>query len=191
VLIEERSMDIEYDEAKFTEMLLYVADKLGDDRAGGATKLNKILYFAEFAHVRRHGRPISGADYFRLDQGPAPRRLKPVRQRLLDAGEAVLVEEDVLGYSLQRLVPRRHPDLTVLTPLEIQTIDDVLGDLANLTAKQVSDLSHEDPAWRHTEDMQTIPYELALVAKEQVITPIAAELAEATALRYGISTVDA
>ena len=65
-------MDIEYDEAKFTEMLLYVADKLGDDRAGGATKLNKILYFAEFAHVRRHGRPISGADYFRLDQGPAP-----------------------------------------------------------------------------------------------------------------------
>lgn len=130
-------MDIEYDEAKFTEMLLYVADKLGDDRAGGATKLNKILYFAEFAHVRRHGRPISGADYFRLDQGPAPRRLKPVRQRLLDAGEAVLVEEDVLGYSLQRLVPRRHPDLTVLTPLEIQTIDDVLGDLANLTAKQV------------------------------------------------------
>ena len=114
------------------------------------------------------------------------------RQRgVLDAGEAVLVEEDVLGYSLQRLVPRRQPDLTLLTPLEIQTIDDVLGDLANLTAKQVSDLSHEDPAWRHTEDMQTIPYELALVAKEQVITPIAAELAEATALRYGISTVDA
>ena len=184
-------MDIEYDETKFTEMLLYVAGKLGDGRAGGATKLNKVLYFADFAHVRRHGRPISGAEYFRLDQGPAPRRLKPVRQRLLDNGDAALVVEDFLGYSLQRLVPRREPDLSCLTPLELQTIDDVLGDLANLTAKQVSDLSHEDPAWRHTDDMQTIPYELALVAKEQVVTPAAAELAEATARRYGVSTVDA
>ena len=183
-------MDIEYDEAKFVEMLLYVAGKLEDDRAGGATKLNKVLYFAEFAHVRRFGVPISGAEYFKLEQGPAPRRLKPVRQQLLEAGDAALVVEDFLGYSMQRLVPRRAPDLTRLTPLELQTIDDVLADLANLTAKQVSDLSHEDAAWRHTPDLQTISYELALVAKEQVITPAAAELAGATALRYGIATVE-
>ncbi|MFV0317705.1 MAG: Panacea domain-containing protein [Microthrixaceae bacterium] len=184
-------MDIEYDEAKFTELLVHVAGRLGNDRAGGATKLNKVLYFAEFAHVRRHGRPITGAEYFRLDQGPAPRRLKPVRQRLLDSGDAELVVEDFLGYSLQRLVPLRAPDLSRFDRLELQTIDDVLGDLASLTAKQVSDISHEDPAWRHTDDLQTIPYELALVAKEQVVTAAGADLAAETARRYGMTIVGA
>jgi antitoxin SocA-like protein len=78
-------VEVSYDEGKFTEMLLYVADKLRDDKAGGATKLNKVLYFAEFAHVRQHGHPITGADYQKLQHGPAPRRLLPVRQHLIDS----------------------------------------------------------------------------------------------------------
>lgn len=89
-------MDVTYDESKFTEMLLYVAARLADDRAGGATKLNKVMYFADFAHVRRHGRPISGAEYFKLENGLAPRRLVPVRQRLIAADGAELVTEDFL-----------------------------------------------------------------------------------------------
>jgi hypothetical protein len=40
-------MRVIYDEAKFTELLLYVADRLRVDRAGGATKLNKVLFFAD------------------------------------------------------------------------------------------------------------------------------------------------
>src|SRR5687768_11986209 len=106
-------MRFPYDEAKFTEMVLYVAARLRDDRSGGATKLNKVLYFADFAHVRRHGRPISGADYQKLPQGPAPRRLKPVRQRLVDAGDATVETEDFLGYQLHRLVPGREADVSL------------------------------------------------------------------------------
>ena len=73
-------MDYEYDEAKFAELLLYVARRLDGDPAGGAVKLNKVLFYAEFAHVRAHGQPISGAEYEKLENGPAPRRLLPVRR---------------------------------------------------------------------------------------------------------------
>jgi hypothetical protein len=184
-------MDVSYDESKFTEMLLRVSARLAGDRAGGATKLNKVMYFAEFAHVRRHGRPISGAEYFKLENGPAPRRLIPVRERLIALGDAELRTEDFLGYPIQRLVPRRPADLTVFDEAELATIDGVIADLASLTAKQVSDLSHEDPAWRHTELQATIPYALALVPKEQVISPTAAALAAETARRYGITPVSA
>ena len=50
-----------YDESKFAEMLVLAAELLASDHRGGATKLNKLLYFADFAdfaHVRTHGRPI-------------------------------------------------------------------------------------------------------------------------------------
>jgi hypothetical protein len=55
--------DQSYDEAKFTELLLYVARHLHDDPEGGAIKLNKALWWAECASMRMYGRSISGAEY--------------------------------------------------------------------------------------------------------------------------------
>jgi uncharacterized phage-associated protein len=178
----------DYDEGKFTEMVLHVADRLRDDRAGGATKLNKVLYFADFAHVRTHGRPISGADYQKLPQGPAPRRLKPVRSQLVAQGAAEVITEEFLGYQMHRLVPLRVPDLSAFTTHELATIDKVLDDLQQLTATQVSDLSHEEPGWLHAADGESIPYEMAFVPKQQVLTPTARRLAGKVAQRYGIAT---
>ncbi len=182
------SVDIEYDEPKFTEMLLYIAGRLRDDRAGGATKLNKALYFADFAHVRRHGRPITGAVYQKLERGPAPRRLVPVRATLVRDGDAQMLVEDFLGYEQHRLVPLREPDLSMFSTDELATVDSVLDDLAGLTGAQVSDLSHEEPPWRYTEFGDSIRYETALIAREQIVTPAARDMAERVAARYGIAT---
>lgn len=45
-------MEVNHDERKLTELLLYIAERLLPDMSGGATKLNQVLYFADFAHVR-------------------------------------------------------------------------------------------------------------------------------------------
>lgn len=90
-------MEVGYDERKFAELLLYIAEPLQNDRAGGATKLNKVVFFAEFTHLRRHHRVISGCDFQKLSHGPAPRQLVPVRDRLVRSGAADLVEEDFLA----------------------------------------------------------------------------------------------
>ncbi len=65
--------------------------------------------------------------------------------------------------------------------------DRVLADLSDLTAAQVSDLSHQEPAWRHTVERATIPYALALVPPRHVLTPTVHRLASDTARRYGIA----
>ena len=141
-------MKTTYDERKFTELLVYVASRLQGDQSGGATKLNKILFFADFAHVRRTGAPISGAEYQKLEHGPAARRLRPVRDGLIGNGDAELVDEEFLGYRQHRLVPHRDADLTVFSDDELATIDKVLADLDGLNARQVSDLSHDEAGWR-------------------------------------------
>lgn len=180
-------MDVEYNEQKLTEAILYIAGRLSDDRAGGATKLNKVLFFADFAHVRRYGRPITGADYQKLAHGPAPRRLLPIRQQLVNQGNATLVAEEFLGYRQDRLLPTRAADVSLFSLEELETIDAVIENLAGLTGRQVSELAHEEAAWRHTDENATIPYELAYVPKEQVVTPTARRLAEDVAVRYGLS----
>ena len=179
-------MDSNYDERKLTELIVYVASRLQGDRSGGATKLNKVLFFADFAHVRRTGAPITGAEYQKLEHGPAPRRLRPVREALVEGGEAELREEDFLGYRQHRLVPLRDADLAVFSDDEIVTVDKVLADLDGLNAKQVSDLSHEEAGWRLTEIGETIPYAAALVGSRQVSTPTSRRLEREAAERFGL-----
>lgn len=146
-----------------------------------------MVYFADFAHMRRHGRPITGADYQKLANGPAARRLLPVYKRLIDDGEATLDTDDVLGYQQQRLRPLRDPDLSRFSDDEMATIDDVLGTLTGLTARQVCDLSHEEAGWRSVEIGETIPYFMAMIPKDQPLTPTARRQALAVAERYGVS----
>lgn len=179
-------MDVRYDERKFTELLLFITARLKGDKAGGATKLNKVLYFADFAHVRRTGRPISGAAYQKLPQGPAPRRLKPVRDALVARREARLVKEEFLGYEMHRLIPLRPPDTTVFTEQELETIEHVLADLDGLNARQVSDLSHEEAGWRLVNEGDEIPYASALANARQVATPTSRRLERDAAERFGL-----
>ena len=63
----------------------------------------------------------------------------------------------------------------------------VLDDLSGMTGTQVSTLSHEEAAWRHTDDGETIPYELALVPKEQIVTPTAQRVGAEVAARYHLT----
>jgi hypothetical protein len=154
-------MQFRYDENKFTQMVLHVASRLRDDRAGGSSKLDTVLFFADFTHVRRHGRPISGVEYQKLPHGPAPRYFTPVRLRLLARGDARLVTEDFLGYEQQRLVPLRTADLSVLDERERETLEQVIDDLASLTSTQLTDLLQAEPGWNLSEPGETIPYRFA------------------------------
>ena len=181
-------VQVTYDEAKFAELVLHVAERLQDDPSGGATKLNKVLFFAEFTHVRRHGSAISGCEFQHLEHGPAPRRLRPVRDQLVQSGSAELVSQDFLGRRQDRLVPNRPAQLGLFTNLELETIDDVLAQLGDLTPAEVSDLSHQEPGWSLTAVGDTIPYESALLGFRQVSTPTSRRLTDAVTERYGLTT---
>jgi hypothetical protein len=160
---------MDYDEQKFAEMLLYVAGKLLDDPAGGAVKLNKALHFSELVHMRLHGRPITGADYQKLPQGPAPRRLLPVRQRLVENGEAELEASTYFGRVQYRLAPRREADLSLFNAEEIAVIDEVVSDLKGKSAREVSEMSHREMGWFLADEGETIEWEMAYL-KPAVLT---------------------
>jgi Protein of unknown function (DUF4065) len=177
-------MAARYDERKFAELLLYVAQRLEGDPAGGATKLNKVLFYAEFAAVRAQGRPITGVQYQKLDRGPAPRALMPIRNALVEHGDAELVEEPYLGYLQHRLVAKRQADRSLFNETELAAVDQVVADLWGRSATGVSELSHREMGWRMVDYGETIPYETAYL-RPPVVTPAVREHAAALAERLG------
>ena len=167
-----------YDEGKFSEALLYVAAALQDDPAGGAVKINKALFNADFGHMRAFGRPITGADYQKLPYGPAPRRLLPTRAALIASKSAEIREETYLGRTMHRLVPLRSPDLSKLSPSEREMLDQAIAAEKGRSGNESSAASHREPGWQMVEENESIPYETAFLRPPVVTERVRRRIAE-------------
>jgi hypothetical protein len=147
------------DERKLAELVLYISQKCANDPTFGAVKLNKILCFSDFLFYAYHDRGITNVEYQKLPNGPAPRRLIPVRDELIKNGELALQEIALKsGYTQKRTVNLRSPNLDIFTGAEIAMVDRVIESMQEVTAELASDMSHNLVGWLVVEDNETIPY---------------------------------
>lgn len=155
-------------EARFRELLLYIVDKCGSDPKFGATKLNKVFFFSDFSSYARFGRPITGVEYMKLPQGPAPRRLLPIQEQMQTSGEIEVYEKELFnGRRQRRFIARRKPRLETFTGPELALVDEIIDHFRNMTAQEVSEASH-GRAWRIAKMQDSIPYESAFISDRSV-----------------------
>ena len=89
---------IKADDAKMKELILYLAAKSEKDPRFSSTKLNKLLFYCDFAAFRQLGKPITGHSYQKLQFGPAPKAMLPVLDKMKDEKACVEVERDHFGH---------------------------------------------------------------------------------------------
>jgi hypothetical protein len=154
-------------DAKMAELILYVSDRCQLDPAYGATKLNKILFYADFLYYAKHGESITGQEYMRLDKGPAPRRLVPVREEMVAAGELVVRPQAYGPWQQKRPIALRDADLGAFSGEEIAMIDSVIAAFWGKSATEVSAISHRFEGWEYAKDRETIPYATALTSERE------------------------
>lgn len=160
-------MDIQENERKFAELILYISQKSAHDFYFGATKLNKILYLSDFRAFGMWGKPITGAEYQHLKQGPAPRRLKPVRAAL-EEDESLAIQPVSFpdGKIQHRTVNLREPDLWLFEAREIALVDSVIDELRSLSATEASNMTHQFVGWLMTDEGETIEYATIFLSAE-------------------------
>lgn len=134
----------------------------------GFYEAEEVLYFAEISHLRRTGQAITGSEYQKQPHGPTLRRMPPIIRDLERLGAAKEIEEDYFGYPQRKLVPLREPDLSEFSPDEVASVLGMVRQFWGKSAKEASDISHEDPGWRAVQIGETIPLELAFVARPEV-----------------------
>jgi uncharacterized phage-associated protein len=175
----------EYDSRKLKDLMLYFAQRgLDAGITVGATKLNKLLFFADFRSFEERGVPITGARYQKLQWGPAARALVPVRRELIDDGEAELREggEDDLNVVL---VPKGRSAFSTLSEHDRRIADEVFEELRPYTAAGASDYSHlKSAGWKVADLYEDIPYESAFVITDPP-PPEAIERGRELAAKFG------
>jgi uncharacterized phage-associated protein len=121
------------------------------------TKLNKLLFYADFTNYYLHGRSISGARYVHLPYGPVPDRYETLLHSLASSGTIDVIK----GESFEMIKGGERPCETQLTHEEQQTLDWVLQQYGSLSSKAISELSHREKAYRFTKQGEEIAYEYA------------------------------
>ena len=138
-----------YDPKRQEAAILYFGEQINNAHLG-RTKLNKLLYYADYEWSRSHGASLTGETYVAMQFGPVPKHIQETLKRLEKAG-AIRVEKAKAGiYDQDRYIVLKGPDLMVFTGEELNHLNSVARRFEFWTAKQMSELTHEDWPWQST-----------------------------------------
>lgn len=144
-----------FDTDRLRETVVYLAAHVHDLFR---TKLNKVLFYLDFASFRATGTGFTGLRYAKADFGPVPDQYELLMAALID-DEALALHEQGEG---QVVVAQRGADLSGFSLQEVSLLDAVCA-FANTfeTTSALSEFSHKEPGWRETPTGALIPYRYA------------------------------
>lgn len=127
-------------EGKLGEMALYIVSRCGGRRNFGRVMLCRLCYFSDFGNFELRGASISGSDYVLRNGGPEPSGIDflledLIRRKALKVGFRHGSEE----YSIHSA-----PDLSLLSPLEVSSIDHAISEFGDMSERLLSWVSRED-----------------------------------------------
>jgi hypothetical protein len=148
---------------RLREMVLYVCENSAGMERFGMTKLNKILWEADFSAFAERGVPVTGRPYQKLKAGPAPIEMPIILAEM--EGERVIevVPLEVGNQVEQRIIAKAKPNLHFFSRDDIDFVDRAIKRFWANTAGFVSRVSH-GIAWKSRELLDPMPYECALLS---------------------------
>jgi hypothetical protein len=150
-------MNSSYDAAKFKAMVHYICSECEDYRKLGATKLNKVVLYAEREAYLHLGDGISSPRFVKRQFGPVPVAMVPVLNELSEEKKILVRERSVGGNVKRDFINLAEPDISMFSPEEISIIDRVAHDVChNHTANSISLETHDD-VWEMAAIGEDIP----------------------------------
>ena len=153
---------------RLREMVLYVSKKCASADRFGKTKLNKILWRADFDSFAERGVPVTGRAYQRLKAGPAPVEMAPVLGEMA-RDSLISIERNDLGngYVEERVIALSEANLSLFSSDDIGYIDRAIARYWCQSAAKTSSDSH-GVAWKTRSDGDPMPYESSLFSDSKI-----------------------
>lgn len=177
---------MQFDREKFKNLVHYVIWKMSGKDDFGATKLYKVLWFAEARAYVLRKTPIAGATYVREAHGPVPKLGRAVREELVAEGKISQKQIDRGKYTswlFKCLVP---PPKGFLSDDEKKDVDWWINHIdKDHTASSISELSH-DYSWEIARQGEELPLFAILAARMREPTNLEIDRAKKRARERGL-----
>jgi len=152
---------------KFKQVILHVLGKVGSKPNIGETVLHKLFYFIDFDYYEKFEENLMGATYIKNHHGPTSVEFGAIIENMQENGEIEAVKSNYFKYEQKKYLPRKRPDLSILSANEIQHIEEVLARLSDKNAKEIENYSHGDIPWKSAGDGQLLSYESVFYRDEK------------------------
>jgi len=135
---------------KFTEMVVFFSDKLSPFK----TKMNKLLFYADFLMFKETCYSISGVRYKAIDMGPVPKNFQSIFEYLANNNEIYIYSTEFPdGYTGEQFKARedRKFNATLFTENELHTLEKVATVFKETSTTAIIELSHLKKTWKNNE----------------------------------------
>jgi len=154
---------------KLNAMIRYFATYTNPELLG-KKKLMKLFYFSDFTHVKNYASPITYDNYVHLEHGPIPSTIMNLvsavendsDNSLLSDSMSVITKESSYLKQIVTLSKFSNKDSEYFSRSELRVLKDVCTRFADKNGKFIEEASHRDSAWSETEELENIPYILAV-----------------------------
>lgn len=126
------------------------------------TKLNKLLWYADFVAFRRNTCSLSGIAYQRQTHGPVPFHFFTMLDVFEEEGDIQMEETLIGGYEGTMIYSTKEPDLSCFSASERDVLHFTRNYFARFNSGAISDMSHQERAWIETPQGHFIPYDYAI-----------------------------
>lgn len=146
---------------KLKGIMACVLEKMGSSVS--ITKMNKLLFYIDFASFKLNTRAITGLSYVNWQHGPVPEgSVSYELYNLLQESGVISIEEIQLDDCIQRWFHLKDPTSSrYLDEKEQAVIDEVIEKIGQKCAKELEELSHEEEGYRKTSCGDVISFEYA------------------------------
>ena len=154
---------------KFEQVLLYILAKIGGKPNIGQTVLYKLLYFIDFDYYEKFEEQLIGAKYIKNHYGPTPLMFAKLVDRLEKKSKVEKIKSKFYKHEQTKYLvnPNEALDLSALSAQELAHIDWEIARLGDMTATQITALSHLDTPWIAAGDREPLEYEHVFYRPEE------------------------
>lgn len=146
---------------KITEMVVYFSDKLSPFK----TKMNKLLFYADFLMFKQSCFSISGMRYKAIEMGPVPINFQSIFEYLANKDEIdIFTTEFPQGYIGEQFKAKNDRPFRVelFSENELNVLEKVANVFKPTSTNQMIEISHLEEAWKKNEkNKSVISYEYA------------------------------
>lgn len=122
------------------------------------TKLNKLLFYADFKHFKEYAVSITGARYLHLQYGPVPDGYDYYFAELEREGSLQQLEVSLGGYTGFKCVTQDEPDLSIFEQSELGSLKEVKAYFKRFGSARIMAFSHKEVGYRSTNEGEPISY---------------------------------
>lgn len=150
---------------KLIEMIVFFSEKTKPYK----TKLNKLLFYADFLHFKNTCFSISGAEYVAIQLGPVPNNFNSIFEFAAIHDDVTISYQEFSNGSIgEYFTPNQNRKFNkaLFEETELEVLESIAAKFRDIRTNELVDYSHEELAWidNHIEKKK-ISYDYAFFLK--------------------------